>query len=97
MPVTPFGLEHPAQYNFAKAKAYCEHRGLTWNFDIAKMANEIFHNLSLSQDQAEKLMLLYVDNIAWMWDRKTYGWKARLGLVLHFLGLIPNRIKGREG
>lgn len=75
----------PAAYDLAEAKSWCEGFGLKWNEATAQEACTLFAELGLTNEQANRLVIFHAHRTAWLFNPPAYGWRARLGLALHFL------------
>ena len=80
-------------YNYDYARLTCDKRGITFDERLAATADEVFTLQGFTQDQVDVMVIMHIDIVCWMFDRKSYSWLQRIGIALYFLGL-GKRIKG---
>lgn len=73
-------------YDYTASKVYCESIGLVWLGDAFLIdADTEAYLLDFTQVQVDAAMRHHLWQTKFLFDPKTYNWKQRIGLALHFL------------
>jgi len=91
-----FGEEEVSRdtnYDHEAGKRYCAMLGLQWDEDFARRADEMAHDNDMTQAQFDLLVREYAWKIAWLFCPRTYPWKTRVKLALHFLNPFARHIQ----
>lgn len=80
-------------YDYKDARILSERYGLKFDERLIAVADPMFAESELTQEQVDDMIYLWIKLICWLFDRKSYRWWQRIGLALYFLG-FGKRIKG---
>lgn len=73
-------------YDYTASKAYCESIGLFWlGDDFIRAADAEAFALNFTQEQVDAAMRHHLWQVRFLFNPKTYKWKMRIALALHFL------------
>jgi len=72
-------------YDYSAAKAWCEEHKLLWDQKGAELADALFAELGLTQEQAPRLMCHHAYRVHRLFTPEAYRWPTRLFLAAYFL------------
>ena len=75
-------------YDYTASKDYCKIIGLQWlgdDFSGLIMMDVEAKSLNLTQEQVDAAMRHHLWQVKWLFTPKTYSWKQRIALAIHFL------------
>ena len=73
------------KYDYDSARDFCTELGMTFLEEWVPAIDQSFRKLELTQAQVDQLMREYIWRVHYLFDPKTYSWRARILLALHFL------------
>lgn len=91
-----FGQEEVSRdtfYDHEASKRYVGMLGLKWDEDFARRADKLAHDNDMTQAQFNLLVRECTWSMAWDFCPRTYTWKGRLLMALHFLNPFANDIR----
>ncbi len=76
----------PLNYDYTASKAFCESIGLFWlGDDFVRAADLEAAQLAFTQEQVDAAMRHHLWQVRCLFNPKSYNWKHRIALALHFL------------
>lgn len=72
-------------YNYTAAEAYAKSCGLALQPERVAEFDKLASAHAFTQAQVDIAMQVHIRHVAFLFQPKSYGWKQRIVLALHFL------------
>ncbi len=79
------------KYDYSVPRAYCAKHGLRFSEEQAALADPMFRDLGLTQEQVDRLVCHHAWVVNHLFDPKKYSWLGRIMLAARFLFGIGGR------
>lgn len=79
-------------YNYDKAIAHSESLGYHWDADGMMLADRMFHEIQMSQEQVDTALYCHIKRLSVLTNPRSYSWPQRFLMVLYWLGIVGRKI-----